>query len=344
MKLLLFTIAIITLAAPARGFDHSIEAGGWNAATPVYEVLRQLGDEMPAHYIGSPDERDIKKGEEIVRYGSTVGPDNRRAPRQSRYFVCTSCHNLRREDPDLRVGDPEARLDYVMANGLGFLPATTFYGLVNRRSWFNDDYVKKYGTLAAAANKDLVKAIQLCATECSMGRELNDWELRAVLAYFRSLELKLGDLNLTDADWSELRRGARQPERHRELIAWLKGFYLKASPATFASPPEKIPPPPEGPAAYQATIQRGKAIYELSCRNCHKPGGVTSFTLADSPVTYRLLNDHTTFSAHFSIYNAIRNGIKASPGKGYMPNFTLERLSDSQIEDLRAFVHHQATR
>lgn len=160
-----------------------------------------------SHYNQQRDTAAVKRGEEIVRYGTTVGPDGKKSPFQSNYFVCTNCHNLRREDPDLRISDPEVRLDYALKHQLHFLPGTTFYGLVNRRSWFNGDYVIKYRDLATDANKDLVKATQLCARQCAMGRELNALELQSVLAFFQSLELKLGDLNLSVADWSKLRGG-----------------------------------------------------------------------------------------------------------------------------------------
>ena len=63
----------------------------------------------------------------------------------SKYYVCTTCHNLEIEDPDLRVSDPETRLTFAKENDLPFLQGSTFKGIVNRESWYNDDYVKKYG-------------------------------------------------------------------------------------------------------------------------------------------------------------------------------------------------------
>ena len=46
---------------------------------------------------------------------------------------------------------------------------TTFYGITNRETWYNDDYYKKYGDLVKPANENLVEAVQLCAMECSQG-------------------------------------------------------------------------------------------------------------------------------------------------------------------------------
>ena len=311
----------------------------WNNSISVYQVLEKLGDPMPAHYLTQREKQMAKQGEDIVKYGITRGPDGATTPVQSRYFVCTDCHNLRREDPNLRISDPETRLDYAIQNKLRFLPGTTFYGVVNRTTWYNGDYLKKYKDSAAKANKDLREAIQLCATQCAMGRKLDDWEIQSVLGFFWSLELKMEDLNLSESDWKKLKQAPLSSDHDQGLITWLKGLYLDASPATFSKPPS----PTITPDAYSPKITNGKAIYILSCLSCHQSGGPTSFTLANSAVTYRLLRDHTDFGANFSIEHAARNGIKASPGKGYMPNFPLQRLSNNQLKDLRAFIHYQAS-
>ena len=331
---MLFFLSPMFLSASS----HEI-LGPWDGSTPVYQVLKDLGDPMPAHYVPQRDPKAVKRGEEIVKYGVSQGPDGSTSSVQSQFFACIDCHNLTREDPDLRTSDPETRLEYAIQNRKRFLPGTTFYGIVNRTSWYNGDYQRKYGEFAAHAKKNLVNAIQLCATKCAMGRKLEDWEVQAVLAYFWSLELKLQDLSLTEADWRKLRLASLQPDSNQDLISWLKGLYLSASPATFSKPPVPI----KVSDTDVPNIENGKAIYVLSCLSCHKPRGITSFPLENSAVSYRLLNDHTDFSANFSIYHAVRNGIKASPGKGYMPNFPLQRMSDNQLKDLQAFIKYQAT-
>ncbi|GJL64123.1 MAG: hypothetical protein NPIRA04_27770 [Nitrospirales bacterium] len=340
MKPLLLIAIMLFLLTPLFLNAGPYETRGiWDENTPVYQVLKDFGDPMPEHYIPQRDPEVVKRGEEIVKYGVTQGPDGTTSNVQSQFFVCIDCHNLQREDPDLRASDPEARLDYAIQNRKRFLPGTTFYGIVNRTTWYNGDYQRKYGDFAAHANKNLVNAIQLCATKCAMGRKLDDWEVQSVLAYFWSLELKLRDLRLTESDWRKLRLASLQPDNNQDLIAWLKGFYLSAAPATFSKPPA----PMMVSDTYVPDIENGKAIYVLSCMSCHKTGGITSFPLANSEVTYQLLRDHTAFGANFSVYKAVRNGIKASPGKGYMPNFPLQRMSDNQLQDLQAFIKNQAT-
>ncbi|GJL57028.1 MAG: hypothetical protein NPIRA02_41600 [Nitrospirales bacterium] len=311
----------------------------WDDNTPVFQVLKELGEPMPAHYRPQHDAQAVKQGEELIKYGVTQAPDGTTTTLQSQFFVCIDCHNVSREDPDLQKSDPETRLDYAIQHQRRFLPGTTFYGIVNRTSWYNGDYQKKYGALATTAHKNLENAIQLCATKCAMGRDLEEWELEAVLAYFWSLELRLKDLNLSESDWKKLRLTPRLPRNNQRLISWMKGLYLNASPATFSKPPVVR----TATDHYIPDIEKGKAIYVLSCMSCHKNGGITAFTLENSPVTYRLMRDHTAFGANFSVYKAVRNGIKASPGKGYMPNFPLQRMSDNQLQDLQAFIMNQAT-
>ena len=92
--------------------------------------------------------------------------------KQSKHFVCTSCHNIQKEDPDLSIADPQARLEYARDMELPYLPGTTLYGAVNRTSFYNGDYEKKYGDLVKPARNNLREAIQLCAVECSQGRAL----------------------------------------------------------------------------------------------------------------------------------------------------------------------------
>ena len=166
----------------------------WNAETSVYSVLKEFGEPAVSHELSKVTPEMVARGEELVLNGRMQGPNAKLKTRVSKYFVCTDCHNTEREDPILTVIDPEARLEFAIKNGLPFLQATTLWGVVNRDVWYNDDYENKYGELVKEARHDLREAIQLCATECSQGRLLDEWEMESVLAYLWSLELKLGDL------------------------------------------------------------------------------------------------------------------------------------------------------
>ena len=184
-------------------------------ATPVSEILWQLGDQKPRHWI-EPTEQRIRQGREIVQQGRTTTDEGKPSRRASPGYLCTDCHQLTREDPDLRVADPDARLDYAVANDMTFLPGTTLWGVVNRTSWFNEDYARKYGSLVEPTHHSLREATRLCAAECSQGRPLDDWELDAILSYLWTLQITLGDLDLSTEELDLLARAVGDESLHEQ--------------------------------------------------------------------------------------------------------------------------------
>ncbi|MDP7556057.1 MAG: c-type cytochrome, partial [Nitrospinota bacterium] len=311
----------------------------WNTSTPVSKVLEDLGDPLADHAI-EYTEAMVQRGKDIVLKGQTIGPDGSLSEKQSVYFVCTDCHNIKREDPDPRYSDPTARLSYAKKNNLQFLPATTLYGMVNRTSWFNDSYILLYGDTILPGHKNLRKAVQICSEVCSSGRRLKKWELDSLMAYFWTIELKLGDLNLSADDWKTLKKAEANPLRHKELIPWLKSFYFKASPATFDSPPERLS------IGYRGLVgdpERGEDVYKLACLNCHaEEGGSSHYELDLSIHTIRPLYENRAKQNRRSFYNAIRDGIYFKYVRPYMPQYSLERMTDQQIEDLNAYLESKA--
>ena len=311
----------------------------WNTSTPVSKVLEDLGDPLADHAI-EYTEAMVQRGKDIVLKGQTIGPDGSLSEKQSVYFVCTDCHNIKREDPDPRYSDPTARLSYAKKNNLQFLPATTLYGMVNRTSWFNDSYILLYGDIILPGHKNLRKAVQICSEVCSSGRRLKKWELDSLMAYFWTIELKLGDLNLSADDWKTLKKAEANPVRHKELIPWLKSFYFKASPATFDSPPERLS------IGYRGLVgdpERGEDVYKLACLNCHaEEGGSSHYELDLSIHTIRALYENRAKQNRRSFYNAIRDGIYFKYVRPYMPQYSLERMTDQQIEDLNAYLESKA--
>ena len=295
------------------------------------ETLFSLGFTKPNHFINYSTEQ-VEQGKELVYEGRTIGPDGKQSRFISKYYNCLSCHNTVKEDPNPAVSDPEARLDYAIQNDIPFLQATTFRGIVSRESFYNGDYEKKYGDLVEPARNNLREAIQLCAVQCAQGRKLESWELEAILAYFWTIDYTLAELNLSDDELFQLNY-ASERGRERQAIDLLRTKYLKASPATFVSAPQNLK------KGYEAkgSSSRGKEIFERSCLHCHEPDGVSSASF------------HTDFSFDFlertfyknksiSFYSLIRNGTYAMPGhRPYMPNYSKERLSDKQVEDLRAY-------
>jgi len=120
-------------------------------------------------------------------------------------------------------------------------------------------------------------------------------------------------------------------------IKKLESKKLPYSPTTFSSPPKDF----NSGYGIKGSVDRGKMVFDTTCLHCHKPGRIMKwpYTLDYNSFTFKFLNKHLTKESHFSIYNAIRIGV--NPGKRkslYMPRFSEERLSDTQIEDLRAFL------
>lgn len=346
MKAIVFTFSTLTLcmlmawrwpAAEVKEVEAA-SVSNWNLSKDktVNEVLLRLGDAPLPH----PADTSMKwvsarAGEELVKYGFGRGPGGFKTSRQSKHFVCTSCHNLEKEDPDLSVSDPQARLLYVKDKGLPFLQGTSLYGVVNRTQFYNGDYRKKYGDLVNAAQNNIREAIQLCAEECAQGRRLRDWEIESILAYFWELGLKMDDLIFSEREWQEV-QGALDGNGDKEgVIRMIKRRYLAGSPATFVTPPKdrKVGYELEGNA------ENGKLIYDLSCLHCHENGRYAFYRLDDSKFSFKHLDRHFSRYTRYSVYQVARYGTSPLNGKrAYMPNYTMEKMSNQQMEDLRAYV------
>jgi mono/diheme cytochrome c family protein len=307
----------------------------WNENSKVSQLLWALGEAKPNHYFEYTPEQ-VAQGRDLVFEGRTQQFRKGMSRYVSVYYACTYCHNTAQEDPDLRLSNPDTRLPYVQAKGLKLLQGTTFYGIANRESYYNDDYYKKYGDEVRAANHSLENATQLCAIECSQGRKLDDWEVKAILAYYWSIQYTLKDLALTAADYEKINQNYTDKSQHTALIKWIKGFYLQKSPATFADAPYDKSKGYEGLVGNAAT---GKVIYKISCQTCHKPQGVSDYVLDDDKVTFRQLKSNFAEESPMSLYKISRYGTHAEPGhRPYMPHYTLEKMSNQQLEDLRAYI------
>ncbi|MDX1666757.1 MAG: cytochrome c [Saprospiraceae bacterium] len=337
LSIVLVTLAfsgLSTLSLPPR------ETPGPDASTSVAEVLEQLGDTLPHKPDFSIPGVSAEAGLMLVTLGVVRGQKPARSSDQSNHFVCTACHNIQREDPDLRVSDPQARLLYVKEKGIPFLQGTTLYGAVNRTSFYNGDYEKKYGELVDSARHDIRMAIQLCATECSQGERLEPWELESVLAYLWTIGLKIYDLDLDLEERNLLDRALTEGRSREEAIDMIKGHYLQASPATFVDPPENRR---EGYSAGEGNARNGKLIYDLSCKHCHENERYSFFDLNDSKYSFRFLEKHFPRYTRYSTYQVVRYGtVPVNWKRSYMPNYTLEKMSRQQLEDLRVYIEEQA--
>src|SRR5690606_37269838 len=102
-------------------------------------------------------------------------------------LTCAACHISKQEHPELHNTDPEERIRYLETIDQPFLPGPTFYGMVNRIMFFNDDLLKRYvgpkADLLRAAHFNLRDAIDACNQVFGQGRRMKEWEKEAILMY-----------------------------------------------------------------------------------------------------------------------------------------------------------------
>lgn len=338
-KLIITSIGLALLFLISMGSaDKPVILVDENAS--VADLLEKLGDTPQAH---KPNMNlpgvSVENGRSIIFDGISKNAEGKTMSRQSKHFVCTSCHNMVREDPDLSVADPQARLEYAEANDLPFLQGTALYGVVNRTTFYNGDYDKKYGDLVKNARNNLRGAIDLCAVECSQGRTLEDWEMESILAYLWTIDLKVKDLSLNEDELALVKAAANNHGDNSVAINVLKSNYLQASPATFTTPPD------DRTKGYglKGDPENGKIIYEHSCLHCHIKGRYAFFSLDDSKYSFKFLNRHMDRYTPYSVYQVGRYGTYPLNGKrSYMPHYTKEKMTDQQMEDLRVYIEEMA--
>lgn len=305
----------------------------------VEDVLVMLGDDTLIHSISIIEAEKVKIGEELVRNGNTVR-NGKKTNRISKHFVCTDCHNLTSEFKDISSQAADDRLNYAIENDQPFLPASTFWGIYNRTSFYNKDYEKKYGDLVLAARDSLENAVQVCAKYCSSGRYLEDWELESIMHYYKSLELKIKDLNLPEPILKSIRMyGQLKPDEKDDLISTIKKSYVRGYDATFL----ETMPRKERNYGKDGDAKKGEAIYEKSCLHCHGGSRVTYMNLSKSKLDAKYFWKNRKNYSDQSLYQIVRHGTFAKTGRQqYMPLFTEEKMSDSQLNDLMAYIKQLA--
>ncbi|MFK8045222.1 MAG: c-type cytochrome [Crocinitomicaceae bacterium] len=295
----------------------------------VADVLLKVGAKKPNHFIEKLDSDSAHIGYELITTGFVEGSNNKK---QSKYFECVDCHNLVPEVYNLADESPNERLKYSKEKNIPFLPASTFYGMYNKEHWYNGDYAKKYGALVAPTRDTLVNAIQLCAIQCSQGRLLENWEVRSVLHYMKSISLQIKDLKITAKEMDRLAEYVIKKDK--AAIKLLASKYNVINDATFGK--TDIPELKN----YKANPDNGKYIFNNGCLHCHGTGSnVASFEFNDDNLTLNFLESQISKHNHFSVPYLVRKGTYAIAGKKqYMPQYPLEKMSKEQLLDLLSYI------
>ena len=307
----------------------------------VQKVIEELGGERSPNY---PDKllvgASAEIGENIIKFGNSKGLEGGMTVRQSKHFVCTSCHNVEQESAYLNIEDPEERLAYTSEKGLPFLQGSPLFGIVNRTSFYNGDYEKKYGDLVIKARNNIREAIQLCAVECSQGRALKDWEVESILMYLWKIDLKLENLVLEEAELDIIESAIYEGQKKDKAKEIIKSKYLSKASAHFVNPPKNYK---VGIDSIQGNPDNGGEIYNKACLYCHERNDYSFYELDSEKLTFRQLRNHMDIYDQRSFYHVVRYGTKPMGGKkAYMPHYTKEKMSDQQMEDLRSYILREA--
>ena len=329
---------LISVSSLWFGLQNDIQLSGNES---VQGIIEKLGDEPSPNY---PNKllpgASAEIGESIVKEGLSRNLGGGFTFRQSKYFVCTSCHNIDQESAYLNIVDPQERLEYSAEKGLPFLQGSPLFGIVNRTSFYNDDYEKKYGDLVFKARHDIREAIQLCATECSQGRSLKDWELESVLMYLWTIDLKIDNLVFNGDELNLIENALNDGLERSKALEVIKSKYLDHSPAHLVDPPVDRKNGVEG---ITGIPENGKLIYENSCLYCHQTHDYSFYKLDNDVLTFKQLKNRMKFYDSRSFYQVVRYGTQPMAGKkAYMPHYTQEKMSIQQLEDLRSYIVSQA--
>ncbi|MDF1658320.1 MAG: cytochrome c [Verrucomicrobiales bacterium] len=311
--------------------EKNFDPAGVSDATSLQELLAGLGVNLPTQPPDSIADGQVDDGRALVFQGRL--PD-REDQKLSAYFYCADCHSTERETHNLaEYNDPLAKLAYAIEKDIVMLPAPSLAGIVNREGYFQSESAERFGAEKAVLN-DLPAAIQFCSTTIARGRELDETELEAILAYLWSLEWRIGDLGFRGADLAELKRRALNPDEHRLIAEELKALYPLFTQSTVGVIPE------DSFAGFDRKtdpdLESGAAVWLRSCIHCHGAGGASEHYFGDKPSTWRALQN--AFREGL-LYEHLRQGTFSKESRtAHMPSFSREKLSDAQVENLRAYI------
>ena len=306
------------------------------------QSLAELEEKLGKDFSNKKPDTNIKgvsalSGESLVKKGFSINKSGKKSSKQSKHFVCISCHNIVKEDPDLANPNPEARLTYAFQQNLPFLQGSSLYGVINRSTYFNGDYDKKYGDKVFKARDNVREAIQLCATKNARGRKLHDGELESVISYLWTIGIKTQDLAISDFEQVALDQAvvAEDQELKIKALDLLSFKYMEKSNATIIESSNKV----KTENLLSGAAINGAKIYNLSCLYCHQKQKFSYLRLDESKMSIRYLKKHLPVHHRQSIYNITRNGVSSYSGRNsHMPLYTAERLSEQQLADLVTFI------
>lgn len=308
-------------------------------ATKVWKVMSSLG-KVNVNALYKNTEHDVQKGQELVNTGQTTDFKGKPTPSTSPKLTCIACHSTQPEHPAYGTLDPQKRLEHADSMSLPFLPGPPLYGVVNRISFFMDDYQHKFqqknGFAIRDGHRNIRLAIQACNTVYAKGRNLANWELESILAYLWTLELKMGDLGVPDSLVTIINESIKTNRGNSKAVNLMRYYYPEVYPATL------VPPIPVEERQEVSPIlndyKNGRAVWRRSCLHCHANRRFSSLKLDSSPTTFKWLKKHMDTGSRHDFYDAVRYSPNSKANRTRPPHYTAERMSDKQLQDLRFFI------
>ena len=295
----------------------------WDTQSLIQEQIELGLNTVPAYdFEVNPDL--ISKGELIIRRGYV----KKRKNKISTFFVCTDCHNEDRDFANFKYNNPEKDAEYCKTNKKMYLPAGSFYGMINQSSYYNNDYIKKYGKLVEKAKHSLAESVQLCAKECSQGRYLNTEELNSVMAYLINKQVKLKDVFENEKEYNNYQNNSNK----KEILASKVNQYRSHFYGNTDLNEIKL---------LKGNSSNGEWLYQKSCLTCHKNERVSFYGLDSDRLSKKDLIKKLNNSQN-ELLTIIRYGTTPIPGrKAYMPAYMNEKLSQQQVADLIAYLNEK---
>jgi len=347
-KISILAVAIVLIALANSSFTTPTTSEDFldvNEDTPIWDIFEQLGKIRLNEVNQEIEGVSAEKGRNLVLKGYSAKQDGSgKTSMQSAHFRCTACHNPEKAYANLADIKAQSRLDYAVEKDMPFLQGSSFYGIVNRETFYNDDYQKKYQgvPLIKESYRDIRAAIQLCATQCAQGRALEDWEIESVLAFFWTKQLRIKDLGITKDEQEKIETVVNNDSDGAQAIHLLEEHYMNKAPAQFAESMDYTSLSADQ-LNDKESFANGKEVYDRGCLHCHAKQRYSFFNLDNSRYSFKYLLKRTKQDGKHSVYNITRHGTYSLKGKkAYMPQYPLEKMSNEQLTDLMVYIENMA--
>lgn len=340
-----FSVLLLTIIALTNLAVHTVPSPRLEITndTKVWKVMTSLG-KINVNVLSKQERYDPVKGQQLVMRGSTRNFKGKKTAKTSAKLFCIACHTIEKEHPRVGTMNPQTRLEHGDSMGIPFLPGAPFYGLVNRVAFFTNDYQQVFAHKDRIAlqegHRNIRLAIQACNKVYAKGRKLEAWEIESILAFLWTLELKMGDLQIPDKTVAIIEESIKTNIGNSKAVNLMRRYYQEVYPASLVGPipigeRNRISP-------VLNSYGNGKRVYKQSCLHCHGGKRYANLNLDRSQKTFNFLKKHFDIPSKYSIYDAVRYSPGSKANKTNPPHYTVQRMNNQQIQDLRFYITQKA--